>query len=209
MKKTPKQYEKLINKISIALIVLILPLIVIDTFIYKFSDILNYEYSDFAFIISIICILTAYVISTAFVLIYLAPYQVHFDMINSTWTKEYAGKISLKDFDEKVKEYQTMASNTFNKDNTDIYNCHKALVLSSNTIDYCSQHSVYLVLHDDTSKYIGYGVVADIPELDGKRYHLSFFDFIKFRKQIKKGKYDIFTPIMKKLTKENLKQGEG
>ena len=205
MKKTPKQYEKMISKISTFLLILVLPLIVIDSFIYKFSDILNYEYSDFAFIISIICILTTYVISTAFVLIYLTLYEVHFSMINSTFTKEYAGKISLKDFDEKVEEYQTMASNTFNKVNIDITDCHNILVISSDKVDYCSRDSVYLVLHNDTSNSIGYGVIADVPELDGKRYHLSFFDFIKFRKQIKNGKYDIFTSTLQKLAKENLK----
>lgn len=196
MKKTPKQYEKMISKISTFLLILVLPLIVIDSFIYKFSDILNYEYSDFAFIISIICILTTYVISTAFVLIYLTLYEVHFSMINSTFTKEYAGKISLKDFDEKVEEYQTMASNNLSKENADIINYPKTIVLSSDTVNYCSRHSVYLILHDDALKSIGYGVAAEVPELDGKWYHLSFFDFIKFRKQIKKGKYDIFTSIM-------------
>lgn len=206
MKKTPKQYSKLIDKIITFHSVIILPLIVIDAFLYKYSGILNFEYGRISFTISLICIFIIYGIITAFLFVYLIPYCVHFDMIEDMSEYEYHGKISLKDFDKKVKEYQTIASNELNKGNIYGLDCSGTLTsLFTDTVNYCSSNSVYLKLHDIYSQSIGYSVNADYPKLDGKSYHLSFFDFLKFRKQIKKGKYDIFTSTLQKLAKENLK----
>lgn len=210
MERTPKQYSKLINKIITFLNVIILPIIVIDAFLYKYSGILNFEYGRISFTISLICIFIIYGIITAFVFVYLVPYCVHFDMIEDMSEYEYHGKISLKDFDKKVKEYQTIASNELNKGNICALDRSGTLIsLYNDNVDYCSSNSIYLRLRDIHSQSISYCVNADYPKLDGKSYHLSFFDFLKFRKQIKKGKYDIFTQTIKNNKGKIKIQGEG